>query len=952
MESADYRDYEMVTVRMSRGELTTQWGFSVKASGIISNVTGGGLADRAGLREGDLIDEIQGLRCPSPETVQLLYHSAKHQIDLTVLREPANAVRLWRPDIVEDEANRYANHANESSHNRDIHVSLEHTRQSHPTVPGFNKAPRKFPNEVLTESYVTSNNRREPQTGGVLAKPVPPMTQFKPTPANEPSYEHSETLRLIRSQAGETQRSALKRDGPATKDGQPKCFACGRNIVGLTCEVGNVYLHPECFQCSTCGAPLRNQGHHFIDDKFYCDVHGTQRRHPTPDMGSRMLPQSTVKLPEPVKQPRRHEAQNVQPITKSTNAPLSTGPRGVAEGTFTRREQYAATGCPKRRVKRLGIIWPPPRERSKRLEAIRYWKFQPDGIAAVLDPSGQDRLRNLQALISGFETGSPLCVAHSDTSSDVDACERPYTYSKKVIPTPHRLLTPMRNPMLVDLRRTAPDYDIMPRISVDSLPSHRSPFAIGVQPKPLSSLFAADENDSIASITGTQETCHSTSTSDYLEAPLPRHDIVSSSLNSQCNQRLPWQLIPEVVEERDIATESSMIGIEDTLFNEVDFNIEDSRSRRSSETLRPHEESYERSGSVDDEERERWIREDLEQARMERHEFLNMKPPSKPMYDVTRTTSRKGKPSATRDAALQQIERHQENLQYQQEKLSELLENAIKCLHNLEEADAKLQMQQALTAEPSHEASESDPFEGLELGSFVHLQLENDIFVDDKSSVIRGSEVRRSLSPFQALDPPLNAHAGESVRQRATLVNQATRVPVCEFCRKDIRGAFVLATGKAWCPEHFTCSNSACNRQLLDCGFVEEKGHKYCEKCFETLIAPICGKCGLPITADCLNALQKQWHPECFVCAHCRKPFGNSAFYLENAQPYCEQDWNMLFTTKCTSCKYPIEAGDRWVEALGGAFHSNCFSCTVCQTNLEGQSFYAKDGKPFCRTHA
>lgn len=129
----------------------------------------------------------------------------------------------------------------------------------------------------------------------------------------------------------------------------------------------------------------------------------------------------------------------------------------------------------------------------------------------------------------------------------------------------------------------------------------------------------------------------------------------------------------------------------------------------------------------------------------------------------------------------------------------------------------------------------------------------------------------------------------DGIRQHGTLVSQTNMIPYCEQCKQQIRGAYVLATGLTWCPEHFTCANPACNRRLLDTGFVEEKGKKYCEKCFETLIAPICNKCGIPITADCLTALQKQWHPECFVCHHCSQPFGNAAFYLENGRPYCEQ---------------------------------------------------------------
>lgn len=31
---------------------------------------------------------------------------------------------------------------------------------------------------------------------------------------------------------------------------------------------------------------------------------------------------------------------------------------------------------------------------------------------------------------------------------------------------------------------------------------------------------------------------------------------------------------------------------------------------------------------------------------------------------------------------------------------------------------------------------------------------------------------------------------------------------------------------------------------------------------------------------DCLNAIGKTWHPECFNCNSCGKLFGNSPFFL------------------------------------------------------------------------
>ncbi|XP_039748858.1 PDZ and LIM domain protein Zasp isoform X7 [Pararge aegeria] len=191
---------------------------------------------------------------------------------------------------------------------------------------------------------------------------------------------------------------------------------------------------------------------------------------------------------------------------------------------------------------------------------------------------------------------------------------------------------------------------------------------------------------------------------------------------------------------------------------------------------------------------------------------------------------------------------------------------------------------------------------------------------------------------------------GRGVLNKAAL--PGSRVPLCGSCNGNIRGPFITALGRIWCPEHFICVNATCRRQLQDIGFVEENGQLYCEYCFEQYIAPACDKCHAKIKGDCLNAIGKHFHPECFSCVYCGKLFGNNPFFLEDGLPYCEADWNELFTTKCFACGFPVEAGDRWVEALNNNYHSQCFNCTVCKKNLEGQSFFAKGGRPFCKIHA
>jgi len=191
-------------------------------------------------------------------------------------------------------------------------------------------------------------------------------------------------------------------------------------------------------------------------------------------------------------------------------------------------------------------------------------------------------------------------------------------------------------------------------------------------------------------------------------------------------------------------------------------------------------------------------------------------------------------------------------------------------------------------------------------------------------------------------------------RGRGVLQQQkpGMRVPMCGYCDDQIRGPFITALGKTWCPNHFVCSMDSCKQSLQDVGFVEEKSQLYCEDCYGRYLAPDCEKCRKKIIGNCLKAMGKNFHPECFACAYCGKIFANSPFYLEDGLPYCEEDWNELFTTKCISCGFPIEAGDRWVEALNNNYHSQCFNCTLCKKNLEGQSFFVKAGKPFCKSHA
>ncbi|XP_011932496.1 PREDICTED: LIM domain-binding protein 3 isoform X3 [Cercocebus atys] len=186
--------------------------------------------------------------------------------------------------------------------------------------------------------------------------------------------------------------------------------------------------------------------------------------------------------------------------------------------------------------------------------------------------------------------------------------------------------------------------------------------------------------------------------------------------------------------------------------------------------------------------------------------------------------------------------------------------------------------------------------------------------------------------------------------QRAERFPASSRTPLCGHCNNVIRGPFLVAMGRSWHPEEFNCAY--CKSSLADVCFVEEQNNVYCERCYEQFFAPLCAKCNTKIMGEVMHALRQTWHTTCFVCAACKKPFGNSLFHMEDGEPYCEKDYINLFSTKCHGCDFPVEAGDKFIEALGHTWHDTCFICAVCHVNLEGQPFYSKKDRPLCKKHA
>ncbi|XP_018431410.1 PREDICTED: transforming growth factor beta-1-induced transcript 1 protein-like, partial [Nanorana parkeri] len=74
----------------------------------------------------------------------------------------------------------------------------------------------------------------------------------------------------------------------------------------------------------------------------------------------------------------------------------------------------------------------------------------------------------------------------------------------------------------------------------------------------------------------------------------------------------------------------------------------------------------------------------------------------------------------------------------------------------------------------------------------------------------------------------------------------------------------------------------------------------------ETQSKGLCQSCQRPIAGQAVTALGHTWHPEHFVCAHCKSLIGTTNFFEKDGKPYCEKDYFELHAPRCALCHLPI----------------------------------------------
>ena len=117
----------------------------------------------------------------------------------------------------------------------------------------------------------------------------------------------------------------------------------------------------------------------------------------------------------------------------------------------------------------------------------------------------------------------------------------------------------------------------------------------------------------------------------------------------------------------------------------------------------------------------------------------------------------------------------------------------------------------------------------------------------------------------------------------------------------------------------------------------------------ETLAKGSCFGCRKPIIGQVITALGRQYHPEHFVCAHCRQELGERTFFERDGQCYCEQDYHNLFAPKCSYCTEPITGRQRCISALNKTFHEEHFFCRECQVQFtEDKGYHEHNDSAYC----
>ncbi|XP_069719842.1 actin-binding LIM protein 1 isoform X11 [Phaenicophaeus curvirostris] len=175
----------------------------------------------------------------------------------------------------------------------------------------------------------------------------------------------------------------------------------------------------------------------------------------------------------------------------------------------------------------------------------------------------------------------------------------------------------------------------------------------------------------------------------------------------------------------------------------------------------------------------------------------------------------------------------------------------------------------------------------------------------------------------------------------------------CHKCGEPCKGEVLRVQARHFHIKCFTCKVCGCD--LAQGGFFIKNGEYLCTLDYQRMYGTRCNGCGEFVEGEVVTALGKTYHPSCFACTVCKRPFppgdrvtfnGRDCLCQMCAQPMSSSPKELSSSSNCAGCGRDIKNGQALL-ALDKQWHLGCFKCKACGKVLTGE-YISKDGAPYC----
>ena len=101
---------------------------------------------------------------------------------------------------------------------------------------------------------------------------------------------------------------------------------------------------------------------------------------------------------------------------------------------------------------------------------------------------------------------------------------------------------------------------------------------------------------------------------------------------------------------------------------------------------------------------------------------------------------------------------------------------------------------------------------------------------------------------------------------------------------------------------------------------------------------------------ECTEAEGRSWHMKHFSCFECDTQLGGQRYIMKEGRPFCCVCFERMFAEFCDTCAEHIGVDQGQMTHEGQHWHAtpNCFKCHTCQKSLLGQPFLPKHNVIYC----